>query len=296
MPKTLCKSVKKNGTPCQGNGLPQFDGYCIAHAPADKAREWRSRGGKATATAARADKRIPDRLRSVIEALGQGINEVREGNLDPAAFSAMCRGAKVLADLYRLADEEMELIRNEETNAAAAEVVGGVGDLAILNVAATITAQEDQYRIESLVDQGIVSPQLEESQDSDQPAEPVLTDAGRRRLGYQPLTKYTQEDIDSLKELAMETTFLGEQLPAVLDTLAQMRAALEEARGDLARDHAPVRDALTGRTLNELPADVKVGPIPTANPDEAEQAAEILADQLQQVNALTREIEEMYED
>ena len=62
MTSTPCNSLKRDGTPCRGNGLEQLDGYCIAHAPADKAWEWRSRGGKASSAAARADKRIPDRL------------------------------------------------------------------------------------------------------------------------------------------------------------------------------------------------------------------------------------------
>ena len=44
MPTTPCKGVNKDGTPCKGNGLDQFDGYCIAHAPASETREWRSRG------------------------------------------------------------------------------------------------------------------------------------------------------------------------------------------------------------------------------------------------------------
>ena len=64
MSSTPCKSLKKDGTPCRGNGLDQLDGYCIAHAPADKAWEWRSHGGKASSAAARADKRIPERLRT----------------------------------------------------------------------------------------------------------------------------------------------------------------------------------------------------------------------------------------
>ena len=74
---------------------------------------------------------------------------MQEGNLDPAAYSAMCRGAKAMADLYRLADEEMELIRNEETEAAAMEVVGAHGDPAILTAAAKISAEQNQYRLES---------------------------------------------------------------------------------------------------------------------------------------------------
>ena len=48
MASTPCKGLKKDGTPCRGNGLEQLDGYCIAHAPADKAWHWRSHGGKAS--------------------------------------------------------------------------------------------------------------------------------------------------------------------------------------------------------------------------------------------------------
>ena len=296
MPKTLCKGVKRDGTPCQGNGLPRFDGYCIAHAPAEKTRQWRSRGGKASASAARNDKRIPERLRNVIQALAEGIFDVREGKLDPAAFSAMCRGAKVLADLYRLADAEMELIRNEETEAAAAEVVGGHGDLAILNAAAAITARQDRYRLESLVDQGLVTLDLENTQDADQPPEPVLTDAGRRRLGYQRLTAYSQADIDQLKDVLMRNILTRSQLPAVLNSLVKMRTSMQEAMADLARDPVPARDALTGHTLSQLPAGVKVGPVPAANPGEAESATKILEEQLLQVKELAREFNEMYED
>ena len=36
MSKTLCRSIKRDGSPCQGQGLERFDGYCIAHAPADR--------------------------------------------------------------------------------------------------------------------------------------------------------------------------------------------------------------------------------------------------------------------
>ncbi len=85
MTSTPCKSLKNDGTPCRGNGLDQLDGYCIAHAPADKAWQWRSRGGKASSAAARADKRIPDRLRRAIEKLSTGMDQVLEGKLAPAA-------------------------------------------------------------------------------------------------------------------------------------------------------------------------------------------------------------------
>ena len=174
MSSTLCKSLKKDGTPCRGNGLDQLDGYCIAHAPADKAWEWRSRGGKASSAAARADKRIPDRLRDAIDKVSRGMDQVLEGKLEPAALSAISRAAKVLIELYRLADHEMDLIRSEETAAAAAQVAGAAGDPELLDAAAAIAAWQDQYRIDALIDQGLVAP------------EPVETTRRRPTTGPRP--------------------------------------------------------------------------------------------------------------
>ena len=48
-----CKSIRLDGSPCNGHGLPQFDGYCIGHAPAHISRPWRVRGGKNSSTAVR---------------------------------------------------------------------------------------------------------------------------------------------------------------------------------------------------------------------------------------------------
>ena len=128
-----CKGVKKDGTPCRGNGNDQLDGYCIAHGAPEKTRAWRVLGGENSSTAARADKRIPERFRPVIQAVTNGIAEVREGTLKPAAYAAICRGAKILLELYRAADADMELVRLEEIEAAAAEVNGSHGDLEILD-------------------------------------------------------------------------------------------------------------------------------------------------------------------
>ena len=93
MASTPCKSLKRDGTPCRGNSLDQLDGYCIAHTPAGKAWQWRSRGGKASSAAARAHKRIPDRLRRAIEKLSTGIDQVLEGMLEPATTTAAAPAA-----------------------------------------------------------------------------------------------------------------------------------------------------------------------------------------------------------
>ena len=298
MNKATCKSIRKDGSPCQGQGLEQFDGYCIAHGPTDKLREWRARGGKASSTAARADKRIPERLQGLAKTLTEGITQVQDGTLSPSAYTAICRGARVMVDLYRLADEEMEQIRTDETHAAAAEVAGGHGDLAILNAAAEITAQQNQYRAESFVDQGLAT--CEEPQSDNRPAEYVLTTEGQRRLGYLRLTEFNQQDIDAFKDDSRQYTFPSNHLPFFIQALREHREDMEEALANLTRDPAldlaPPRDPLTGQPLNELPAGVKIGLPPDPALADVERLPEILKDRIRQVEELTHECEQNYYD
>ena len=295
MSKTLCKSLRKDGQPCQGLGQPDLDGYCIAHAAPEKVWEWRSRGGKASSTAARADKRIPERLRGAIEKVNQGMDDLLEGKIEPAALSAIARSAKVLMDIYRLVDEEMELIRGEEAAAAAAQVVGGFGVPDLLDKADAIVAWQNQYRIDSLIAQGLVTLECEDKRNIDETPVPVLTAAGRQRFRYQRLSKYAQRDIDMLKRVAEYTDWEGAQLPAVLIDLYKMRTTLEDALSDFAPDPDPVLDPLTGQPLNQLPDGVKPATVPVANPDQSEQAANRLTDLLLQANELNREAERLYE-
>ena len=295
MTSTPCKSLKKDGTPCRGNGLDQLDGYCIAHAPADKAWQWRSRGGKASSAAARADKRIPDRLSHAIDKLSTGMDQVLEGKLEPAALSAISRAAKVLIELYRLADHEMDLIRSEETAAAAAQVAGAAGDPELLDAAAAIAAWQDQYRISSLIDQGLVAPEPVETQDADQPQARVLTAAGRQRFGYQRLTKYTRRDIDVCRELVIDNPSEGHDMPVALYDLYFIRKNLNELLTDCAPASPPVVDALTGQPLSRLPVAVIPATVPIVGPGQAAQAAADLQDMLQHANKLTRQIEDLYE-
>ena len=298
MAKILCKSVKSDGTPCQGQGLEQFDGFCIAHAPTLKTHAWRSRGGKNASNAARADKRIPERLRVAIEALEKGLLKVQKGELEPAAYAAMCRGAKAMADLYRLADLEMEQIRREETQTAAAEIAGGHGDLDILAAAAEITAQENRFRIQSHITQRLV--QLDQSGSENEPAGYVLTDAGRRRFGLQQGVSYTQDDIDLIQALLERPLVYHDQCIAARKTLSEMRAAIEDAIADLARDPGPVLDPITGDPLSQPPAGVKTGALYPADPADPADSADpesvtkALKKQCQQVLRLARVLEFRY--
>ena len=301
MSKTLCKSIRKDGSPCQGNGLKQFDGYCIAHAPADKTRAWRARGGKNSATAARADKRIPERLQGFIKDLAEGFNAVREGTLSPAVYTAMCRGAKEAREFYRLADEEMEQIRNEETQAAAEEIAGAHGDLDILAAAAAIIARQNEYRVQSLVEQELAEPELKD--DETKPAPHLLTAEGKKRFGHRLRSVYKQKDIADMKEAAEKYTFKRSELPGQIKYMAEMRTQMERtlAEGQLdpagtsppPPDPALPCDPLTGQPLNELPAGVTSGP--PSDIDETEPSPAILEDQIQQLEDQIREYEKNYE-
>ena len=304
MSKTLCKSIRKDGSPCQGNGLKQFEGYCIAHGPADKTRPWRSRGGKNSSTAARADKRIPERLQTVIKGLAEGFTAVRDGTLSPAAYTAMCRGAKAMTDVYCNADKEMEQIRNEETQAAAAEIAGAHGDLDILAAADAIIDQQNQYRADSFVEQGLAKPI--QTGNEYRPVDYVLTAAGKRQFGQGGLSGYTHEDVDEIKEAAEQHTIARFELPEKIKFLTALRSEMAETLAHITRDpaldpepspdHAPPRDPLTGQPLYQPPAGVKSGRPSDADPFDAERAAEKLDDQISQVEELIWKFKENYKD
>ena len=201
------------------------------------------------------------------------MDQVLEGKLEPAALSAISRAAKVLIELYRLADHEMDLIRSEETAAAAAQVAGAAGDPELLDAAAAIAAWQDQYRIDSLIDQGLVAPEPVATKGKHQPPARVLTAAGRQRFGYQRLTKYTRRDIDVCRELVIDNPPEGHDLPVALYDLYFIRKNLNELLTDCAPASPPVVDALTGQPLSRLPAAVIPATVPIVGPGQAEQAA-----------------------
>ena len=295
MSKTLCKGIRKDGSPCQGNGLDQFDGLCIAHGPApDQAHQWRSLGGKNSATAARLDKRIPERLKNMMDLLDDGMKRVLDGTITPAAYTAICRGVKVRIDLDRRADEEMDLIRSEETQTAAAEIAGASANLDILTAADAIVAQQDQYRIESLVDRGLAS--LEASLIPDQPPAAVLTHQGRHRFGYQDSEDSYQEQIDELKSAAQNYAYEHAKLPQLLKEVNETGEAIEQSLASLSQQPPLPHDPLTGEPFAELPARVKHSTVFDDHVTSDELSPEVLQDQLRQIQELTREVEELQQD
>ena len=288
MARTPCKGIKKDGTPCQGHGLPQYDGYCIAHGPpADQAHEWRSLGGQNSSTAARLDKRTPERLKTAIDLINDGIVQVAQGTMEPARLDAMSRGTKALINLLSFGDRDMETIRREETEQAAAQLLGAQGNLDLLEIADHIAARQDQYRSQSLVDQGLA--ELVPSPDPHQPPQTVLTEEGRRRFGYRRACTITQQEIDDWEEVLDEArtiSFSIDERHEMVQELVGIHSNVLDAREDLTLEPSPPTDPLTGQPMTEPPACVKASLTTKYDAPSAAPSAEFLENRLKQVRDL----------
>ncbi|MCY3902844.1 MAG: hypothetical protein OXF76_06720 [Caldilineaceae bacterium] len=294
MAKTPCRGVRKDGTPCRGNGLKQLDGYCIGHASPEKTRAWRVRGGQNSSTAARADKRIPERLRDAINEVRAGMTAVKEGTMTPAAYNAICRGANTLVKLYQAADTEMDEVRAEEKNAAAAAVYGLHGDLEVLETADELADSHERYHIESLVAQGFVAMEDRFGNKTGKTLfrnQPVLTDAGRLRFGHFPLIGNSYLVLNETEEEVMGGNLDKDSLASMLSQLGAYRDLTEHCRETLA---APPPDPFTGQPLGQLPPSVDKG-LPTFL-DPADDPAELMDELLEEHNELIEKMRNVYQE
>ena len=297
MSKKLCKGIRKDGSPCRGQGLKQFDGLCIAHGPTpEQAYQWRSQGGKNSATAARLDKRMPERFKDLHDILKKGLILVMEGKLSPARYAAICRGVRMILELYRQADQEMDLIRAEEIQAEAAAFLDTHANLDVLEAADEMSARQDQYRSEALVDQGFA--EFEEPFDPEEPPEIVLNDKGRRRYGYRNLG-LTQEFLNEISEELIHFDPRESDvsnLPDTTELLEDMQKDVEESLSTLARDDVAPFDPLTGQAITKLPAGVKTNSGSRRSPLEDQDPQDVLEMQRNMTKELLRMAEEISEN
>ena len=115
MSKTLCKGIRKDGSPCQGNALDKYDGFCIAHGPApDQVHEWRSQGGKNSSTAARLDKRIPERLKNDLDMVEDAMQ--RESLIELVLVLQQRFGARAPRDTQPLRPLRQDLSWRQNTH------------------------------------------------------------------------------------------------------------------------------------------------------------------------------------
>ncbi len=291
MTNTLCKGIRKDGSPCRGQGLDQYDGLCIAHGPApDQAFEWRSQGGKNSATAARLDKRIPERLKDMLDILDDGMQQVVEGSLSPARFTAVCRGVKMKLDVYGLADRDMDLIRAEEIQAAAAAYLDANANIDLLEAADDMAARQDRYRAEALVDQDYA--EVKEPLKPGQPPQIVLNDKGRRRFGYRTVDD-TQRLLNEVEDELTEYDPRQSDLSEIAAQLQTMQQDVEETLSALARDDVAPFDPLTRRAVTELPAGVQTRSRLDRLIHDEVKPRERLQEQLSTIKQLMRQVEEL---
>ena len=296
MPKILCTGVRKDGQPCQAHGLEQYNGLCLAHgAPPEQAHEWRARGGKNSATAVRRDNRMPEQLKHALDLVQDRMERLAQQEPTPANCNAISRCAQTLINLRRRADEEMELIRTEETQAAAAVLAGAHTDLDVLEAAARINAEQERYRSEALVEQGFAD--FEEPANPDDPPEVVLNNRGRRRFGYHNLFVTQELLIDMDRELAKYDFGLpsAPYLPAISGMLNGLEKGVEATLSELAQVNPAPVDPLTGQPFTKLPACVKVRDSHNllTRCDENPQA--VLSEQRTAIKELRRRVEELTE-
>ncbi|MDE0144017.1 MAG: DUF5763 domain-containing protein [Caldilineaceae bacterium] len=296
MAKTLCKGTRKDGTPCRGVALEQYDGYCLAHgAPPEQAHEWRSAGGKNSATAVRRDKRMPEHLKEPIDHIVDYMRRLAEKDPTPAGLNALSRAAKTLIELRRFANEEMEIIRAEEIRAEAAARLDVQTDLEVLEVADDIRVMRDRFRRESLVEQGFA--RFMEPFTRDDPPEVILNEKGRVRFGFQ----FVEERQTCLKVVDAELTeFLrGESdlpdLPTLSAGLEEVQEDLEDTLTKLSRVSEAPYDPMNGQPFSRLPDGVKIIAPRKSYCSTHERPQQALQEQLIYVKNLRRRIKEIIE-
>ncbi len=108
----VCGAIKRDGTPCTNK--PTSSGRCFAHDEGLRAKtaEARRQGGHNSSSMARAKKRIPAELATIVQLVESTMAKVYSGALTPQQGSAIASlsGAWVkLHELGELAAEVREL-------------------------------------------------------------------------------------------------------------------------------------------------------------------------------------------
>ena len=117
MKERKCTATRRDGSACQARALPNSE-RCWAHDPSltAKRRAAHSAGGQGKGRGQRAQRLLPTQLRSPLDLLIQGMDEVYRGVLEPTRYSAMASGAGAIARLFQLAEMEERLVALERSH------------------------------------------------------------------------------------------------------------------------------------------------------------------------------------
>ncbi len=300
MSTTRCTGIRKDGQPCQANGLEQYGGLCIAHgAPPEQAREWRSLGGKNSAAAVRFAKNIPEPFQELLELLKECRQKVLDGTLSAADSNAISNNVKMALEAYSRADEVMEKERADEVRAAAAEHLGVPANLEVLEEADRIYAQLERRRAEALVEQGYA--RFTEPAGPGQPPQVLLNKKGQTRFGhlyYESRQSLLEKIEDNLVEFQIDGPRLPEipDLPVLTTMLNDLKVDIEDTQSLMAQQSAEGPfDPMSGRAFTKLPACVTVSPTRDNYHYCLDDPHEALAEQLEYIKEVHDRIEETSE-
>jgi hypothetical protein len=101
-----CLAIRRDGSPCKAWGS-KTTGLCPAHSPNFK--EIAALGGRNKARAIQLEKRLPARLRPVLDLLANAITQVHKGELLPQRAQAMAALASALVRCTEFAELEARL-------------------------------------------------------------------------------------------------------------------------------------------------------------------------------------------
>ncbi len=300
MSTTRCTGIRKDGQPCQANGLEQYGGLCLAHgAPPEQAREWRSLGGKNSAAAVRFANNIPEPVKELLELLKECRQMVLDGTLSAAACNAISNNVKMALEAYSRADEVMEKERVEAIRAAAAEHLGVPANLDVLEEADRIYAQLERRRAEALVEQGFA--RFTEPAGPGQPPQVLLNKKGQTRFGHLYFES-RQQMLEGIEDTLVQFQIDGPDVPEIPDLpvftnmLNGLKVDIEDTQSLMAQQSAEAPfDPISGRPFTKLPACVTVSPTRDDYHYCLNDPHEALAEQLEYIKEVHHRIEETSE-
>ena len=95
-----CPATKVNGQPCTAHVVR--NGRCVGHQ--ENGLEARRKGGRNTSLKARAAKRLPEPISSLLDTLTLAVDEVHDGKISPSQGSSIASLVSVIVKSLEVAD------------------------------------------------------------------------------------------------------------------------------------------------------------------------------------------------
>jgi len=114
MDGTYCRGTNQRGELCRARPI-KGGRFCLKHDPdlAGQRAEWNRAGGKGKSNAARAAKRVPSDLRTVLDELYETLADLRAGTLPKGRATEIASVCRAIVAVYEVGAVEAELAELE---------------------------------------------------------------------------------------------------------------------------------------------------------------------------------------